>query len=278
MALVLLGLTAACTAYNPDLVDDIEVVRHEYEAVRAMTPQGPLFFQGLRQGYLDYSDLQYSGAEFQDFVHFAFKAVDSAKGDMVLPDELAGRKITAEQQNELAAGRARLMTALDHNGRKRAPEDASGAQVAFDCWLDRAEEGAAPELIQECKGRFEQQVAAVEEGMTRTEDEAYLVFFAWDQAELSPVAQTVLDQIKADYAGRTPQGVIVAGHADRSGPDAYNERLSKQRARAVAEGLVGRGIAGQAIEVEWFGETQPRVIQADGTQEPQNRRVEVRFR
>jgi len=121
LAALLLASIAGCGSYDPELVDDIEVVRYEYNAVRAMEPQGPKFNQGLRQGYLDYGDEQYEEPDFGDFIHFAYKAVDSAKGETVLPDEIAERTIPAGFVDELTLARARLMGAFDQGGRKTAP-------------------------------------------------------------------------------------------------------------------------------------------------------------
>ena len=70
---------------------------------------------------------------------------------------------------------------------------------------------------------------------------------------------------------------IVGGHADRSGTEAYNQGLSEQRARNVARALVARGVPAPALDVQWFGESRPRIQTADGVREPQNRRVEIVF-
>ena len=67
----------------------------------------------------------------------------------------------------------------------------------------------------------------------------------------------------------------LTGHADRSGPVAYNQRLSERRADAVKARLIREGIpAGQIVTIG-RGETQPMVPTADGVREPQNRRVEI---
>jgi len=70
----------------------------------------------------------------------------------------------------------------------------------------------------------------------------------------------------------------VAGHADRSGPDAYNLALSQRRGEAVAADLVARGVSRSAITVQVFGESRPLVATADGVRGPQNRRVEIILR
>ncbi|MGH6915260.1 MAG: OmpA family protein, partial [Geminicoccales bacterium] len=130
--------------------------------------------------------------------------------------------------------------------------------------------------IARCKGAFEYAIAQVEQALTRDED-IYLVFFAWDQATLTPVALTVLDQVQTDFALGRPIRVVVAGHADRSGLESYNENLSLRRAQSVAQALGQRGIAASTMKLEAYGESQPRVPTADGVREPQNRRVEIIF-
>ncbi|MEM7045433.1 MAG: OmpA family protein [Pseudomonadota bacterium] len=271
----MLAPIAGCGSYDPELVDDIEVVRYEYDAVRAMEPQGPKFNQGLRQGYLDYGDEQYDQVDVKDFIHFAFKAVDSAKGETVLPDEIGERTIPAGQVDELTLARARLMGAFEQGGRKKAPWEAASAQTAFDCWIERTEEGAVPALIEECKFRFGEQLAALEDSLSGDIGGAHLVFFPWNQADLTPVALATIDDLVAKIGkSDVRQALTIAGHTDRSGSDAYNDRLSKARAEAVADALAARGI-GQGIKVEWYGERKPRIELPDGTREQENRRVEI---
>lgn len=274
LAVLLLVPMAGCASYDPELVDDIEVVRHEYDAVRAMTPQGPKFNQGLRQGYLDYGDLQYDDSDFTDFVHFAFKAVDSAKGETVLPDEMAERAIPAGYVDELTLSRARLMGAFEQGGRKKAPWQAANAQTAFDCWIERTEEGAAPALIEECKARFGDALAALEDSLSSEIGGVNVVFFPWNQSKLTPVALTAIDQLAKDAAAARDRSLVVSGHTDSSGSEAYNDRLSKARAEAVAAALAEHGVT-DGISVEWYGESRPRVSLPDGTREQENRRVEI---
>ena len=266
-----MSLAAGC-AYDPTVLDAGYTLTYEVPAVRDMRPQGPQFNQGLRSGYLDLAGAM--GADHGDKWHFEFKAVDAAKGQMVLPDAVESRWLAADRAEELAAARARLLAALDQSGRDKAPEAAARAQVAFDCWLEQAVWNAEGGLT--CKQRFETAIAEVERALT-TEGDVYLVFFAWDQADLTPVTQAVLNQVVADYNRGAPSRVVIAGHADRSGTDAYNEELSEQRARNVARALVGRGVPQAALDVQWFGESQPRIATPDGVREPQNRRVEIVF-
>jgi OmpA-OmpF porin, OOP family len=106
----------------------------------------------------------------------------------------------------------------------------------------------------------------------------YLVFFDWDRADLTARAREIIAEA-ASNAGRVQATRIeVAGHADRSGSPAYNQRLSQRRADAVAAELVAKGISRSEISVSAYGESRPLVPTADGVREPQNRRVEIVLR
>jgi outer membrane protein OmpA-like peptidoglycan-associated protein len=107
----------------------------------------------------------------------------------------------------------------------------------------------------------------------------YLVFFDFDRADLKPDAQSVVRQAAQNFP-RT-QGVTrieATGHADRSGTDAYNLRLSQRRAEAVRDELVRQGVPANQIVIAAKGEREPLVQTADGVREPQNRRVEIIIR
>ena len=53
--------------------------------------------------------------------------------------------------------------------------------------------------------------------------------------------------------------VLVTGHADRIGTDAYNQKLSQRRADAVKDYLVGQGVEASRVETEAKGESEPVV-------------------
>ena len=63
----------------------------------------------------------------------------------------------------------------------------------------------------------------------------------------------------------------------RHEPDLARRALSEQRAQNIARALAARGVPQSALEVQWFGESRPRIPTADGVREPQNRRVEITF-
>jgi OOP family OmpA-OmpF porin len=105
----------------------------------------------------------------------------------------------------------------------------------------------------------------------------YVVFFDWNTDEITYQAQAILDNAAAAYQQCGRARVVVAGHADRSGPPDYNVGLSQRRANNVRSYLADHGLPDRVMKVEPFGESRPRVETADGVRKPQNRRVEITY-
>ncbi|MGE4014286.1 MAG: OmpA family protein [Alphaproteobacteria bacterium] len=232
------------------------------------------FNEALRKGYSALAATERAEYDWIDGEHFANKANAAASGARVLPENVADWSLKAAKAKELSDARARLISVLDAGARTRAPVDAAEAQVAFDCWIQEEEEGWQTEDIKACKDRFDGAMARLGGASTAN---VYLVFFDFDRSNLSPVASRVIEKVVADAAKANPSRIVVSGNADRSGSDAYNLALSKRRADTVAGALTRGGVARGKLQVEWFGESRPRVRTADGVREPENRNVEIRF-
>ena len=99
--------------------------------------------------------------------------------------------------------------------------------------------------------------------------------FESNKARLTPNAMTVLDLVAASLIKRKDVKVEVAGHTDSQGSDAYNHKLSHQRAEVVREYLIGKGVPAENLTFKGYGETNP--VASNDTKEgrEQNRRVEL---
>ena len=105
----------------------------------------------------------------------------------------------------------------------------------------------------------------------------FIIFFDFDKSNITPEAASILDNAAQAYSTTGQAQAMLAGHADKSGSDDYNQALSQRRADAAKAYLVGKGVPEASIGTEAFGESRPLVETADGVREPQNRRVEITF-
>ncbi|WP_319776774.1 OmpA family protein [Maridesulfovibrio sp.] len=69
--------------------------------------------------------------------------------------------------------------------------------------------------------------------------------------------------------------VLVGGHTDSSGSEAYNQGLSERRAKSVADWLAGNGVASERIQVKGYGEMSPKYDNKTKEGRKLNRRVEI---
>ncbi|SLN24549.1 putative lipoprotein YiaD precursor [Falsiruegeria litorea R37] len=95
-------------------------------------------------------------------------------------------------------------------------------------------------------------------------------FFATDSFRISSAGQA---RLKEFFRTTQANGYIVTGHTDSRASDAYNLRLSQNRANSVAR--VGRSTGARIVDVRGYGERDPRVPNTNASNMAQNRRVEI---
>lgn len=103
-----------------------------------------------------------------------------------------------------------------------------------------------------------------------------VVNFAFDKIILSKVEkQKLYDQV---WKNRKPSSLIkIIGYTDSQGSEAYNQKLSENRAKSVAAFLIGIGVHSKWIETEGKGETN--LLNPDKTlgEHFANRRAEITY-
>ncbi len=101
------------------------------------------------------------------------------------------------------------------------------------------------------------------------------VSFDFNSARLKPAFLTTLDKV-ADILQRYSRTTIqITGHTDSIGSEAYNQKLSEKRARAVKRYLMDQGVEASRIRVRGMGESQPRASNETEAGRQLNRRVEM---
>jgi outer membrane protein OmpA-like peptidoglycan-associated protein len=101
------------------------------------------------------------------------------------------------------------------------------------------------------------------------------ITFATDSANLNAGFYDVLNSVGLVLDEFEQTVVEVAGHTDSTGTDAYNQRLSEQRAASVASYLGTRGVLRDRFIEVGMGEARPIADNSTDGGRQANRRVEI---
>jgi outer membrane protein OmpA-like peptidoglycan-associated protein len=101
------------------------------------------------------------------------------------------------------------------------------------------------------------------------------VLFEFNKAGILPGSHALLDSV-AQVLERFPQirKLRVDGHTDDQGDEGYNLKLSEERAKAVRDYLIKKGIPEERLEHRGFGKSMPLAEGKDKESRERNRRVE----
>jgi peptidoglycan-associated lipoprotein len=99
------------------------------------------------------------------------------------------------------------------------------------------------------------------------------VFFDTDQTDLSPAAQATLDKQAAWLNHYNRYSFTIEGHADERGTREYNFALGAQRAQAVHDYLVAKGVSPARMRTISYGKERPVAVCDDISCWSQNRRA-----
>jgi outer membrane protein OmpA-like peptidoglycan-associated protein len=171
-----------------------------------------------------------------------------------------------EADQARAAAEARLR---DAEAKARDAEQAR-AQVEAEAKARAAEQARSAALTKELSDLKAKQTDL---GLVLTVGD---VLFATGKAEVAAGGLRSIDKL-AEFLKKNPnRNLLIEGHTDNTGNEDFNLKLSQQRADAVRDQLVSRGIAPERITTKGYGPKYPAVDNdsaAAGRQ--QNRRVEV---
>ena len=103
-----------------------------------------------------------------------------------------------------------------------------------------------------------------------------MTLFDVDSANLRSAGKGQLEAALAEIKSTTPiESITVVGHTDNTGDVAYNQSLSEQRARGVADYLIGSGVPAGVIIASGQGELEPVANNATNEGRAKNRRVDI---
>lgn len=101
---------------------------------------------------------------------------------------------------------------------------------------------------------------------------ARTIRFEEGSARIDAASRSLVDEVAAALRPCLGAVIQISGHTDRSGPEEANVALSTQRARAVRQALVRRGIPNDVLRVAGEGSSHP--VEGLEPTDPANRRIE----
>jgi outer membrane protein OmpA-like peptidoglycan-associated protein len=171
-----------------------------------------------------------------------------------------GRAMTAEGRAASAEGRA--MTAEERAAAARAEATAAQASASD----AQAQAALLQQQLADLRARPTNRGALVTLGD---------VLFEFNRADIKTTGHGELRKL-ADFLKKHPdRQVLIEGHTDDIGSNAYNENLSRRRAEAVANALAALGVPSPRVTAVGYGESYPVASNSSDTNRALNRRVEV---
>lgn len=98
-------------------------------------------------------------------------------------------------------------------------------------------------------------------------------FFDFDKSTIKPAGKQTLDLVVKNLANLKLEVVVVVGHTDSVGTEAYNMKLGARRAAAVGAYLISKGVPKNLVYTESKGESHPVADNKTKEGRATNRRV-----
>ena len=116
------------------------------------------------------------------------------------------------------------------------------------------------------------------EAKAKLDEFAKAIYFNTGKSSFRPGVAEKLDLIADIMKEFKDSDFSVDGHTDSSGSDKINQKLSEERAKAVLDYLVGKGISSTRLSSKGFGEANPIANNRTRKGRAQNRRVEINLK
>jgi peptidoglycan-associated lipoprotein len=104
------------------------------------------------------------------------------------------------------------------------------------------------------------------------------VFFAFDKYNLTTESKGILEENADELKQARTTAIVIEGHCDERGTNAYNLALGEKRAQAAKDYLVTLGINGSRISVVSYGEERPFATGHNEAAWAKNRRAHFKLK
>lgn len=260
------SMQAALDAERAARTQEINNLKTSIEKAESDTERARLL---AKQKELDLEMEQSARKNAQDQANLAARraaeAEEQARLAQLQSEEAKRRAAAAESENILAQQRAKELA----DQKLRAELQAGAAQ------------GEAEKARQERDAARERMRAALNVVVETRETARGLIvnlpdiLFDFGKSSLKPEAREKLAKVCGILLIANSYDLSIEGHTDNIGSDAFNQKLSDQRAGVVQGYLSSCGLAQEKLSSQGFGKTQPIAPNNTNAGRQQNRRVEI---
>jgi len=202
--------------------------------------------------------------EAKEIANAANKAKENTTKEIV-EEELTEAEQKAKEEKEFKEQAEKIAKQLEDEEAEKLSQEAiakAEEEKAKAAQKLKEEEEALAKRLAEEKAQQEAIRLAEEEAMKKVKPENYItinhIYYGFNGSKLTPESIKQLDDLAIVLAVRKELTVILSGHTDNKGSDAYNMILSLNRARAIANYLIGtRGLSASRFNITGFGENYP---------------------
>ena len=155
-------------------------------------------------------------------------------------------------------------------------DEDNDAELLRQAELKRQKEEEERRLAEE-KRLAEQRAAEERKNALQTLGAIKIDGFAFDVTDLSDEQKPELDEAANILNKYSDVNILLTGHTCKIGYKNINQRKGMKRAEAAKEYLMSKGVAGNRIDIDSKGETEPLVPNTSKENFKQNRRVEIQI-
>lgn len=274
---------AGCNSL-PERIDTLEQARASVQALR----QDPLARQVAQDNFVEAQQALASAERaFEEREPLEIVEQDAylALRNAQVAEQMIAEERAREELGEAEVERTRIQLAAREREAARAEAAAESAQARAEQAQALAEQRGSEidrraqeaEAAAQRETELESELADLkaeqtERGLVLTLDD---VLFDTGRAVLKAGADATIQRL-AGFLGEYPERrLLIEGHTDAIGADAFNQELSEDRADAVRDALLERNVTYGRIQTSGLGESYPIASNDSPVGRQLNRRVEI---
>ncbi len=279
LTLLILLLQTACAVNLQSLINRESELRHRND-----------FNAYLAREYLQYSRDLANRYNWRDSDYFAQKGLRAVDNREIYPEVPENWGVDSTKVEEVSVARKRLELLLNPRVKDHLPIQLAHLSMLYDCWLENEQKPWSLGGLSRCKTRFLRLALEIEEYMANLkpkkevkiiqikepEFRKFDIFFDFDSYKFNSNANReffelleYLEKLNGNFR------ILLAGNTDRRGKKIYNANLARRRVLVTQKMLMKNGVPKDLIEIDSFGENNPRIITKDNKRNKYNRLVGV---